>query len=323
MENSNQTAARNSFLNRKSRRLLGALTLTGLLALTSVIFARTNSLTSAGAIAVPPQSAITGEWTAELSKERPDQLHFTLNRQAGTDRSNYGHEISLADFQGLTREQIASANSNVRFRLVREAGTFDFEGYFRSGRGAGVWTLTPSQSFITEMRSRGFDNLSEERLVASAMLDVHVRTVDDLKAAGFNNLSMEDVIKATIFRITPEYISEMKSLGFADLGLEELVKGRIFKIDAAFAREVREMGFAREDMESLVKMRIFKITPDFLREMKTAGLDNLSIEDLVKLRIFKIDAEFIARAKASGQTNLDVEDLVRMRIHGRAKQEEQ
>jgi hypothetical protein len=316
MESNNQIAAQSSFPNRKSRQFLSVFSLIGLLALMSGIVAGTNSVTSASFV---PQAAITGEWTAEVSKEKSDTIHFTLNRQTGTDHGNFGTEMSLAEFQGLTREQASGANKSVRFRLAREAGTFDFEGMFRDGRGAGVWTLTPSQSFIGEMRSRGFDNLSEERLVASAMLDVRVKTVDDLKAAGFNNLSMEDVIKATIFHVTPEFISELKSIGFENLGLEDLVKTRIFKIDAAFAREVQAMGFGRESLESLVKLRIFKVTPEFLREMKTAGLDNLSIEDLVKLRIFKIDSDFIARAKASGQTDLDVEDLVRMRIHGRAR----
>jgi hypothetical protein len=316
MENNIQTAAPNSFLNRKSFQLLSVLLITGLCALTSVITARTTSATAA---VIVPQAAIAGEWTAEISKKNSDRIQFNLNRQAGSDHNNFGQDFSLSDFQGLTREQMMGANTNVRFRLVREAGTFDFEGMFRDGRGAGTWTLTPSQSFIGEMRSRGFDNLSEEKLVASAMLDVRVKTVDDLKAAGFNHLSMEDVIKATIFKITPEYISEMKSLGYDNLDLEELVKGRIFKIDAAFAREVQEMGYERQPMEALVKMRIFKITPEFLRDMKTSGLDNLSIEDLVKLRIFKIDSDFIARAKATGRTDLDVEDLVRMRIHNEVK----
>jgi len=317
MENNNQTTAQSSFLNRTSRQFFSLFSLIALLALTSGMVAGTNSGAGATTAAAAPQSAITGEWTAELSKERPDRIHFTLNRQAGSDHSNFGNDMALADFQGLTREQMAGANTNVRFRLQREAGTFDFEGMFRAGRGAGIWTLTPSQSFIGEMRSRGFDNLSEEKLVASAMLDVRVKTVDDLKAAGFNNITMEDVIKASIFKITPEYISEMKSLGFEGLDLEDLVKARIFKIDAAFAGEVREMGFGRESLESLVKMRIFKITPAFLREMKTAGLDNLSIEDLVKLKIFKIDSDFITQARASGRVNLDVEDLVRMKIHGK------
>jgi hypothetical protein len=317
MENNIPTAARRSFLNQQSRQFLSIMLLIGLFALSSVIAATHNSVSTI--VSIVPQASYTGEWTAGIPRDRADKISLTLRR--GTekgDRQTVGSDISLSEIQGLTREQALGTKADVKFRLVREAGTFEFEGTFREGKGSGVWTLTPSQSFVSEMRGRGFE-LSEERLISSAMLDVRTKTVDDLKAAGFNHLSIEDVFKATIFKVTPEFISELKSLGYENLGLEDLVKARIFKIDAAFAREVEAMGFSSKSMESLVKMRIFKVTPEFFREMRTAGLENLSVEDLVKLRIFKIDADFIQRARASGHTNPDVEELVRMRINGNAR----
>jgi hypothetical protein len=280
---------------------------------------------------VTAQQQITGEWTAEFGKSRPkkheadeheeivkkDSLHLSLKRR--TERggmSNSGSSYEVSDFQGLTRDQVMGS-SNVNFSLQREAGTFQFEGSFNNGKGSGTFTLTPSQSFLGAMNSRGY-TLNEEKQFASAMLDVRVKTIDDLKAAGFPNLSFDDVIKATIFKITPEFASEMASIGYKNLELEDLVKARIFKIDAKFAREVKEMGFGEnQPMETLVKMRIFKITPNFIREIRTTGLENLDVEDLVKLRIFKIDTAFIQRAQSASSAKLDVEDLVRMKIHGR------
>ncbi|MDQ4123184.1 MAG: hypothetical protein M3209_17240 [Acidobacteriota bacterium] len=289
-----------------------------------------NNLSNEEPVAVA-QTQIIGEWTAELGKTRPkkheadeqeevtkkDGLYVSLKRR--TERggmSNSGNTYDISDFQGLSREQI-TGSSNVNFSLQREAGTFQFQGSFSAGKGSGIFTLTPNQSFLSAMSSRGY-TLSEEKQFASAMLDVRVKTVDDLKAAGFPNLSIDDVFKATIFKITPEFVSEMTSIGFKGLEMEDLVKARIFKIDAKFAREVKEMGFGEnQPMETLVKMRIFKITPEFLREMRTSGLENLGIEDLVKLKIFKIDTAFIQRAQGASSAKLDVEDLVRMKIHGR------
>ena len=314
MRNSIQIT-QSSFPNRKPRQFLSIMLIAGLFALTSIVAAFPHTAITVGTL---PQESVTGEWTAGFSKDKTDRIQLTMTRRTSDGNSNMGSNFSLADLQGLTREQMMAAKSDVKFRLVREAGTFDFEGTFSAGRGSGTWTLIPSQNFISDMRVRGFD-LSQEKLIASAMLDVKVKTVDDLKAAGFTQLTMEDVIKATIFKITPEYISELKSAGFENLSLEELVKARIFKIDAEFVREVAAMGFAHNSLESLVKLRIFKVTPDFLREMRSAGLENLSIEDLVKLRIFKIDSDFIQRAKASGHTDLDVEELVRLRIHEKVK----
>ena len=304
----------------KSFLVLGGLVFVALFALSTMIAATPFSPFTLAAAA---QSSITGEWTAEYPAdkgENGDKLYLSISRRSrGNHSSMSGSNYSISDFEGLSREQALAAKSDVKFRLVRDAGTFEFEGSFHSGKGAGFWTLVPSQTFISEMRRRGYDNISEEKLVSAAMLDVRIRAIDELKAAGFTDLSLEDVFKATIFKLTPQFISELKAIGYDNLGLEELVKARIFKIDAAFAREVEAMGLGKNSMESLVKMRIFKVTPDFLRDMKSAGLDNLSIEDLVKLRIFNIDTAFIQRVKASGRTEIDVEDLVRMKIHKEMK----
>ena len=244
MENSIQPAAQSSVPNRQSRLFLVAMLLVGLLGLSSLMAATPNAASKA---AIVPQQTITGEWTAEFPRDKADKIYLSLSRRTekgGTN--NNGSDISLAELQGLSREQMLGAKTDVRFRIAREAGTFEFEGTFREGRGAGSWTLTPSQNFIAAMRARGFDNLTEEQLVSAAILDVRTKTVDDLKAAGFNNLSIHDVFKATIFKVTSEYISELKSLGYENLTLEELVKARIFKIDAEFAREVQAMGFERQ-----------------------------------------------------------------------------
>jgi hypothetical protein len=257
----------------------------------------------------PQGETFTGTWTAAVQTDKADErIQFTFDSRADGRHSNFGQDYALADFQGLTREQVrAAASTQVNFRLVREAGTIECEGVFRGGRGAGTWRLAPSAAFR-----------SDEDMFKSAMLDVTTRFVDDLKAIGFERLPFEDVVKAVIFKITPQFAGEMKALGFGQMGLEELVKARIFKIDAAFAREVREMGFEeQQSMEQLVKLRIFKVTPDFLKEIKAEGLALNSIEDAVKLRIFKVDADFIRRARASGYTDLSVEELVRLRIHNK------
>lgn len=320
MKNNFQTTTSSfSFQGRPSaRQRVQTMLLIGLLVLFSMMTVADSASRSVVAAALAPQGSITGQWTAEFDK--PEKIQLSLHRQTEKGGSNTsGSEVSLTELQGLTREQLVAANTNASFRLVREAGTFEFEGNFRAGKGAGLWTLTSSQQFISAMRERGFDNLTEEQLVSSAMVDVRTKTIDDLKAAGHTLSSINDVFKVTIFKVTPEYISELKSLGFDNVDLEDLVKARIFKITPEFAKEVQAMGFRQETLESLVKLRIFKITPDFAREMRSAGLENLSLEDLVKLRIHKVDTGFIQRVKASGHVDLGVEELIRLRIHGVVK----
>jgi hypothetical protein len=295
------------------------------------------------------ESTISGTWAAEIKPDKADkEIQFTFNRRTRSGHTSMsGNGFSLADFQGLTREQVtASGNTQVSFRLAREAGTVECQGSFRDGKGAGDWRLIPSQAFKSAMRTRGYEDLTDEQVFTSVMVDVTSKFVDDFKSIGFDGLDFKEVIKGRIFNVTPQFASELKSLGFGELGLEEMVKARIFNVDAEFVRQVQAMGFDKQSLEGLVKLRIFKITPQFISEMKSAEFENLTTEELVKLRIFEIspafvkslkaeglspisvedavklrihhvDDRFIRRAKASGYTDLSVEDLVRLSIHGK------
>ena len=268
------------------------------------------------------QSTMSGDWTAQLSS-KDSKLQLNLERRSGkSGRHQMGETFEFSEFQGLTREQV-QAGGPVSFSLVREAGRIDMEGTFQNGRGSGTFRFTPNLSFVSAMKSRGFDfeqssrsdddREGEDRLFAATALNVTTALADDLSSAGFGKLQTEDLFKAAIFKINSQFMREMKASGFQNLGMEELVKARIFKIDADFVRQVSQMGFDKEPFETLVKMQIFKVTPEFVTEMRNEGLTNVQIEDLVKLRIFKIDTEFIRAAKADG-VPLEVERLVQRKI---------
>lgn len=271
----------------------------------------------AGANAVA-QSTMTGEWTANVGKD-DKKIHLSLERRSKEHRNQMGQSYEFSELQGLTREQAVNGGP-VSFSIVREAGRIDCEGSFQNGKGSGTFRFTGNASFVSAMKSRGFDfeqttddGDRENRLFAATVLNVTTALADDLASAGFGKLQTEDLFKATIFKIDSTFMREMKASGFNNLGMEELVKARIFKIDADFVKQVSQMGFDKEPFESLVKMQIFKVTPEFITEMRNEGLNNLEIEDLVKLKIFKIDTDFIRAARADG-VPLEVERLVQRRI---------
>jgi hypothetical protein len=78
---------------------------------------------------------------------------------------------------------------------VREAGTINCEGSFSNGKGAGTFTFTPNQSFVSAMKSRGFDfetdssrrnnQSAEERLFPLRWVNVTTALADDLLSAKF------------------------------------------------------------------------------------------------------------------------------------------
>lgn len=282
--------------------------------LTSLVLLVWIAGTKAGA-----QSELTGDWTATVSK---DKINLHLERRSDKGgRHQHGQTYDFSDFQGLTREQ-ATNGGPVSFSLVREAGKIEMEGSFQNGKGSGTFRFTGNASFVSAMKSRGFDfdqyydddeRKIEGRLFTATVLNITTALADDLTSAGLGKLGVDDLFKAAIFKVDSKFMREMKAAGFDDLGMEELVKARIFKVDAELVKQVSQMGFEKQSLEGLVKMQIFKVTPEFVTEMRNEGLNNLQIEDLVKLRIFKIDTDFIREAKADG-VPLEVERLVQRKI---------
>ena len=279
-----------------------------------------------GNYVIVAQNVVTGDWKAEYRTEKSDageRVQITFSRKSGKGKNQMGSSYALSELQGLSESQINGANTNVRFSLVREAGTIECEGTFKNGRGEGTYTFTPNGEFVSAMKSRGFEfdkriarsneDAVENQLFAAATLNVTVALADDLLSSDFGKLETEDLFKAAIFKIDGKFAREMKESGFQNLTFDDLVKARIFKVDADFVREVAKMGFEREPFESLVKMRIFKITPEFLSEIRAEGFSDLEIEQVVKLRIFNIDAEYIRKARAEG-VPLDVEKLVQKKL---------
>jgi hypothetical protein len=310
--NSIQTKALQSKIIRRVL-FIGLIAFSSFVAIAILSTARSVSLVAPIQAA---QEAITGEWLADFNRKNADEVQFTIIRRSargGNHSSSNG--VRLSEFQGLTREQAFGARADARFRLVREAGTFDFEGSFREGKGAGHWTLTPSQSFVSAMRSRGYDNLTAEDLFSAALFDINIKSIEDLKAAGYDRLSFKELVEGSIFKVTGEFIREMKAAGYEDLTLKELVEARIFKIDGQFVKEVQAMGFGHQPLKTLVELRIFKITPEFIREMRALGFDNLSLRELVDLSIHKVTPEYVNGLKAEGLTSISPKDAVELKIH--------
>ena len=218
-------------------------------------------------------------------------LRWHFEAGAASRRRTY----DFSELQGLPREQ-ALAGGAVRFSIVREAGTFEFEGSFQNDRGAGTVRFNGNQSFVSAMRSRGFDfeqglgasenDLSdlEDRLFAAAAMGITTALADDLLSADFGRLDVHGLFRAASHKVDSKFKREMKASGFPGLSLRELVKARLYKV-----------------------------TPEFVAGVRNEGLNDLSVEDFVKLRTYGIDADFIRKAKADG-VPLEVDELIIKRL---------
>src|SRR6266699_70150 len=116
----------------------------------------------------------SGQWMIEFrAGEEKVQVTMCYDRkeESGWHSSTNGFSIDPAKFTGLSREQVMSSGSHVQFQLPREAGTFNFEGWFKEGNGSGHFTFTPNSGFAAELNRQGFGSPTDEQLLSLAMND--------------------------------------------------------------------------------------------------------------------------------------------------------
>lgn len=307
----------NHFLNT-GRARLSLMSFAAMLAISAFVFANAHVAGKAGGLrAARAQNTLTGQWTAEMKRDKPGEVQMTYHRnsQNGDFNMMTGGTVPLGELQGLTAEAVFSTKANVSFNVVRQAGTFACEGYFREGKGAGFWTFTPNGSFVSAMRARGYDNLTDEDLLRAALHKLTTNFFDDLKSAGYDRLEFKQLLRAASHDVTAEYIREMQSAGYQGLSMEELVRARNHEIDSRYIREARAMGFDKQPLEKLIRLRNHEITQDFINRMRTAGFDNLSIDELIRLKNHEITPEFVNSVKAEGYPDIPLETVIRLKTH--------
>lgn len=264
--------------------------------------------------AAAEESQLSGEWTAEIDRSKPAEIHMTFHRRSEKGGfSMSGDTIALNEMKGLTAEIAFSPKTRVTFSLVREAGTFACEGFFNQGRGAGFWTFTPNQSFVSAMNGRGYSNLTEDNVLWAAWNNLTTKFIEDLKSAGYDQLKFEELLRAASHEITPEFIREMRSAGFDKLSMEQLIRARNHDITSQYVSEVRSMGFDKQSLESLIRFRNHDITKEFIAQMGSAGFKELSIEQLIRLKNHDITAEFINGIKAEGFSDISPDTAIRLK----------
>src|ERR1044071_4365502 len=102
------------------------------------------------------QTTYTGQWIIEPSRET-SQLQLTLTYSIERNGHFRGRGDSITSFglaseqlRGLTQAQMMSTGATVQFQVVRDAGTFNCEGWFKGGKGAGH----RSEEHKSELQSR-------------------------------------------------------------------------------------------------------------------------------------------------------------------------
>jgi len=259
---------------------------------------------------------IVGQWTVSGPVVQ-DRVQLSVQRNSTGSHMNSSSPVQFAQLRGLTRAQLESTGSVARFELVRDAGTFHFEGYLQNGGGGGTFTFTSNPNFEAEMRSLGYGSaLSDEKVFTMAIHDVSAAYVREMQSLGIRPSSTDQLITMRIHNVTTDFVKDFKGLGYTDLTPDKLVTMRIHGVSPDFARELKSLGYESVSPDQMVTMRIHNASTDFIKEVEALGYNRPAIDQLVTMRIHNVSPEFIRKTRTLGMGNLSIDQLVSMRIHG-------
>jgi len=279
------------------------------------------------ALAAPAsaQTDVRGTWTVELYTGKaflqlrtdppPDQ---TQGRSGDWNGGwSMGQSLSLDELVGLPPNDDRFSVSNVKFDLRREAGTLAFEGSFRDGRGAGLFTFTPRAEFAAEMRRLGYtEDVPLWQRYQFAVQDVGPKFINALKTEGYDKLSLEQVRRARNHGVTIDYIRAMKAEGYRAATIEEFVRTRDHGVTAAYVQDMRLAGFKDASIENLVRAKDHGVSSAYVRDLGAQGFKNVPLDEAVRTKDHGVSADYIGDMKQLGLKDLTLEKIVRLRDHG-------
>jgi hypothetical protein len=268
------------------------------------------------------QTTYTGQWIIEPARET-SQLQLTLTYSTERVGGHRGRGDSITSFglvpeqlRGLTQAQMMSAGATVQFQIVRDAGTFNCEGWFKGGKGSGHFVFAGNPSFVAELRSRTYDTPTEAQLFSLAMNDVSIAFIDELKAQGYERPSLDQLVRMGDHGVTLAYVRELKAQGYSLQTTEMLTRMVDHGVSLSFIKEMDALGYKQLPAETLVRTVDHGVTPNFIKELATLGHSNLALEQLVRLVDHGVTMRFIKEIEAAGYGRPALEKLVRMQDHG-------
>jgi hypothetical protein len=242
---------------------LAALTL--LVAAPSLSRTTTPTTHEASARAYPALDDIHWSYRAEgASGELTDQLRFTrdgMNTSFGSDKA----PLIMGE---RATASLNSPGEAVSFIVAREAGRLACTGRVESaGRAAGTCRFDPDMRFAAELARRGLPPEDSDQVLALALVDAHLGSVDDLVTQGFRFDDADDLVAVAALAVTPAYAGELRDAGLKIDDLDDLVAAKALKIDSQWLREMAQAGYPALDVERAIQMRALGVTPEYAKKM--------------------------------------------------------
>jgi hypothetical protein len=218
------------------------------------------------AVTLATYAALAGEtispiqWTVGRAARDEEPAHIQLSiGYPSTTGSGVGWTrgaVSLAELQGLTEAELnATAETNVRFRIVRDAGTLACSGSALRYRGTGQCRFLPNERFATVLEQRGIGSPTERQQFSLTIHDTGYALIEELVRQHYARPTLDEFVSAGSNGIDVDYLRAM---------------------DAA--------GYRFGDVRTLIRAQANSVSPQFVLDLKTRGYAHLSIDELITMR---------------------------------------
>jgi len=203
--------------------------------------------------------------------------------------NQWARQIDLSELRGLSSADVnAAAPTRVAFRVEEDAGVFEYEGTFLSGRGSGRFRFEPNHTFGATLRSLGVQDteaMSDHDLKNLAFSGVSTKAVRELLALGVTPLTRGGLVDLAVRQVTPEYVRALRAAEVTDANTAEgITEIRFSGVTPMYVTELAALGYRRLDGSQIIDMWRNKVTPEFIRRMQDAGYRAASPDSLIELR---------------------------------------
>ena len=263
------------------------------------------------------QSADRGTWQIDYEPSR-ERVELTFQHyEDGTRRhgmTSFG--VRPAALRGLAPSQLSSYTGPVSFQLVRDAGTFNFEGQMRGGQGTGFFTFSPDSRFPQQLASRGYERPTADQQYWLALHDVSYAMLDELRAQGYERPSVNQLVVMGMHGVDLDYMKSLSSAGYRVGSTRRLVTLRDHGVSRDFMDDLGNAGYRNLSLDDLQELRDHGVTPDFIASLRRFGFTGLTTNQLLEARDHGVTGAFARRNRSADGRLASAGELISRRDRG-------
>src|SRR5258706_3732420 len=214
------------------------------------------------------QTGDQGTWRIyyEPARERV-QLTFEDYENGGRRHGSTSFGVSPTELRGLPPSQLSSYSGPANFQLVRDAGTFNFEGQLRDGHGTGFFTFAPDSRFPQQLAPRGYERPTTDQQYWLAMHDVGYAMLDELRAEKYDRPSVDQLVVMGMHGANLDYMKSLSTAGYRVGNTHRLVTLRDHGVSREFIGGLTDAGYRKLSLHDLHGPCDHRVSPEFISSL--------------------------------------------------------